>query len=274
MHRTLTRRGLLGMAAAGAVAADQRPQPAIPATDFHAHITAAPTLERLFEIARSRGVRLGVVEHAGDPRQHSYRGILANDRDLLAYAAKLEPWPCFKGIQAEGLDWPLCFSKEALARLDYVLTDALTFVDSDGTLVRLWTPAADRFKDKQDFMERYTGFHLKVMEAGPANILANPLFLPQQFQVEADALWTQERMQRIIRAAVKHGVALEINSRYRLPGLTFLRMAKAAGAKFSFGSNSLGEGVGDVGYGQEMAKQLRLTARDLFRPETAAAARI
>jgi histidinol phosphatase-like PHP family hydrolase len=210
------------------------------------------------------------VEHAGDPRQHRYRGIIANDGDLAAYVEKLKPWPCYKGIQAEGLDWPRCFSKQALARLDYVLTDALTLVDADGSLVRLWTPAAAKFKDKQDFMERYTAFHLKVLEAGPPAILANPLFLPEQFQPEADALWTEERMQRIVRAAVRHKVAVEINSRFHLPSLRFLTMAKAAGARFSFGSNMLGDGVGDVRWSCEVAKQLGLTARHLFRPASAA----
>ena len=180
MTQTLSRRGLLGIAAARALPADPRTEFAFPVVDFHAHITAAPTLERLFAIANARGVRFGVVEHAGDARQHRYRGILANDSDLNAYVEKLKPWACYKGIQAEGLDWVRCFSRQALARLDYVLTDALTIVDSDGSLVRLWTPAAAKFKDKQDFMERYTTFHLKVMEAGPAHILANPLFLPDR----------------------------------------------------------------------------------------------
>jgi histidinol phosphatase-like PHP family hydrolase len=266
MTRTLSRRGLLGIAAAGAFAADQRNEFDFPVVDFHAHITAAPTLERLFAIAKTRGVRFGVVEHAGDAKQHRYRGIIANDSDLNAYVEKLNPWPCYKGIQAEGVDWARCFSRQALARLDYVLTDALTLVDSDGSLVRLWTPAAAKFKHKQDFMERYTAFHVKVLEAGPANILANPLFLPEHFQPEADALWTEERMQRIVRAAVKQKVALEINSRFRLPSLKFLKMAKGAGAKFSFGSNILGDGVGDVRWSCEVAKQLGLMARHLFRP--------
>ena len=118
-------------------------------------------------------------------------------------------------------------------------------------------------------MERYTAFHVKVMEAGPAHVLANPLFLPEQFQPEADALWTEERMQRIVRAAVKRKMALEINSRFHLPGLKFLKMAKAAGAKFSFGSNILGDGVGDVRWSCDMARQLGLTARHLFQPASA-----
>ena len=233
--------------------------------DFHAHVDAALTLDELFGIARQRGVKFGVVEHAGNRKDHRYRGLIGDDAEMGRYLERLAGRPCFKGIQAEGLDWMKCFSLKVVASLDYVLTDALTFPEKDGSLVRLWTPAA-RVDDKQDFMERYTAHHLRIMETEPIDILANPLFLPEQIQAEADALWTEARTIRIIRAAVKNHVALEINTRFRLPGLKFLQQAKAAGAKFSFGSNILGPGVGDLSYGREMVKELGLQASDLFVP--------
>jgi hypothetical protein len=264
-NTTLTRRGLLGMAAAGAINPGLPAQAGPEPIDYHAHITAAPTLDELLAISRRRGVKFGVVEHAGNRKDHRYRGLLADDDDLNRYIAKLEGKPCLKGIQAEGLDWMGCFSKAAIARLDYVLTDALTFQEKDGSLVRLWTPAA-RVGDKRDFMERYTAYNVKVIESEPIDILANPLFLPAEIQAEAETLWTAERMQRIVRAAVKHNVAFEINSRFRLPSPKFLKLAKAAGAKFSFGSNILGPAVGELGYGREMVKEIGLTARDLFAP--------
>jgi hypothetical protein len=261
----LTRRGLLGVGAAGLLSTTAPAQTAMELVDFHAHVDALPTLEELFGVARQRGVKFGVVEHAGNPNDHHYRGLIFNDSELDRYLARLAGRPCLKGIQAEGLDWMKCFSPKAVALLDYVLTDALTFPEKDGTLVRLWTPAA-RIVDKQDFMERYTAHHLRVIESEPIDILANPLFLPEQVQAEADSLWTDARTSRIIRAAVRNHVAFEINTRFRLPGLKFLRQAKAAGLKFSFGSNILGAGVGDLSYGREMVKELALQPSDLFLP--------
>ena len=261
----LTRRGWLSMAAAGALAPSVRAQSAPPMVDFHAHVDAAPTLEQLFGIARERGVKFGVVEHAGNKNDHRYRGLLATDDDLDRYRARLAGQPCFIGIQAEGLDWMKCFSRAAVARLDYVLTDALTFPEKDGSLVRLWTPAA-KIDDKQDFMERYTAHHLRIIESEPIDILANPFFLPERLQPEAESLWTDARTGRILRAAVQNHVAFEINTRFRLPGLQFLRQAKAAGAKFSFGSNILGPGVGDLSYGCEVIKELGLQQSDFFTP--------
>ena len=269
MHKTLlTRRRLLGAAAAGALSSAVQAQSTLAMVDFHAHIDAAPTLEQLFEIARQRGVKFGVVEHAGNPNDHHYRGLIKNDADMDSHLARLAGKPCFKGIQAEGLDWMKFFSARKVAQLDYVLTDALTFPEKDGTLVRLWTPAA-RITDKQDFMERYTAHHLKILETEPIDILANPLYLPEALQPDADSLWTEARTTRIIRAAVKNHVAFEINNRFRLPGVKFLRQAKAAGAKFSFGSNVLGPGVGDLSYGREMIKELALQPSHLFVPAPA-----
>lgn len=266
--KTLTRRGLLGIAAAGAIASGLRAQAGPAMIDYHAHITAAPSLEDLLAVSRRRGVKFGVVEHAGNRKDHHYHGMLAGDSDLERYIATLAGKPCLKGIQAEGLDWMHCFSKAAIARLDYVLTDALTFQETDGSLVRLWIPMAP-ITDTQDFMERYTAYNVKVIASEPIDILANPLFLPAQIQAEAETLWTDSRMQRIIRAGVKHRVAFEINSRFRLPSAKFLKLAKAAGAKFSFGSNLLGPDVGELGYCQEMVKEVGLTARDLFTPAPA-----
>jgi len=261
----LSRRSLIGIAAAGALSTHVRAQAEPELIDFHAHVDAVGALDDLLTISKERGVKFGVVEHAGNRKDHRYRGLLANDDDLNRYLERFTGKPCLKGLQAEGLDWMQCFSQQALARMDYILTDALTFPEKNGGLVRLWTPAA-KIDDKQDFMERYTDHNVKVIESEPIDILANPLFIPAQIQPEADWLWTDARTARIIHAAVKHNVAFEINTRFRLPGLKFLRQAKAAGAKFSFGSNILGPGVGDLSYGREMVKELGLKRSDLFAP--------
>ncbi len=70
-------------------------------------------------------------------------------------------------------------------------------------------------------------------------------------------------------AAVKHGVALEINSLYLIPRLPLLRMAKEAGVKFSFGSNIRGPNVGKSDYWVEAINALGLTRKDWFTPAPA-----
>jgi len=253
----LTRRHFLGCAAAAAAGE-------LPLVDYHAHLDEIVTLDKALEISRARGVKFGIVEHGGKT-VHRYRGLLSSDDDLKRYLAKLDGKPVYKGIQAEGLDWMECFSKPMIARLDYVLTDALTFPEKDGRLVRLWTSEA-KVDDAQDFMDRYVRFHVQIVATEPIDILANPTFLPAPIERDYETLWTRERMRAIIDAARKHSVAIEINSRYRLPRLAFLKMARQAGAKFSFGSNIHGTDVGRLDYCVEMAKELGLRPDDLFTP--------
>lgn len=230
-----------------------------PLIDFHAHIEGDFTLEKALQLAKQRGVKLGVAEHGGCGQ------AMGSDGALKRYIERLAGQPVYKGMQAEGLDWMRCFSKEVVAQLDFVLADALTFPEKDGRLVRLWFPEV-RIEDKQDFMDRYVDFNVRVISSEPIDIFANPTFLPSCIANEYDALWTKERMQKVIDAAVKYGVAIEINSRYNIPSSAFIRLAKHAGAKFSFGSNAHGEDIGKLEYGLDMAKGCGLTRQDMFLP--------
>ena len=141
---------------------------------------------RLRRSAQVPWFRFSALAIAALPRSDSQRQRVGPLPGAVCRPACLEGHP---GRRA-GLDEVL--QSKAVALLDYVLTDALTFPEKDGSLVRLWTPAA-KIVDKQDFMERYTAHHLRIIESEPIDILANPLFLPEQIQAEADSLWTGAR---------------------------------------------------------------------------------
>ncbi len=261
MRNVIPRRTFLGSFAAGGVAvagalaisesllANEQTGgvPAdIPPVDYHVHCDKPMTLEKLLEISRRKGVKFGIVEHAGT-RENKYPRLLSSDADLNGYLAELEGKPVYRGIQAEYRDWMTCFSKAMLARLDFILTDAMTFRGKDGRPVRLWDQKFT-VQDPQDFMDRYVDYHVEILSREPIDILANPTYLPAAIVKQYDALWTPRRVQKIIDAAVKYGVAIEISSSYCLPKLPFLKLAKLAGAKFSFGSNIRGPEVGKLDY--------------------------
>lgn len=279
MRSRICRRAFLGgiaasgLAAAGSVAISEAllaneqggGVPAdIPRVDYHVHCDKPMTLDKLVEISRRKGVKFGIVEHAGT-RENKYPRVLSNDAEMAAYLAELEGKPVYRGIQAEYRDWMTCFSKAMLARLDFILTDAMTFRDKDGKPVRLWDQKFT-VDDPQDFMDRYVDYHVEILSREPIDILANPTYLPKAIVQQYDALWTTARVQKIIDAAVKYGVAIEISSSYLLPKLPFLKLAKQAGAKFSFGSNIRGPEVGKLDYCLEMVKTLGLTRADIFTP--------
>jgi histidinol phosphatase-like PHP family hydrolase len=86
--------------------------------------------------------------------------------------------------------------------------------------------------------------------------------------MEYDMLWTDERMQRVIEAAVKNGIAIEINNRRRIPSAAFIKAAKAAGAKFSFGTNNAEASLGRLEYPIQMVRACGIAWQDVFVPKT------
>jgi histidinol phosphatase-like PHP family hydrolase len=250
-----------GRAAAEEVTKVQTEGLDFPVIDYHVHLDGFG-IDKIAEIMKARGIQFGIVEHAGT-KENKYPVVLGNDDDLARYAAMLDGKGVLKGLQAECYDWMTVFSKEAIAKLDYVLSDAMTFVEKDGSRVELWKAEKVKITDKQDFMERYTDFTVRKAKE-PIDIIACATFLPAVLADEHDVLWTEERMKRIVDTAVKNGVAIEIAAWAKLPRPAFLKLAKAAGAKFSFASNGRGTNAGKLDYSLQMAKELGLKAADMF----------
>ncbi|HNR36328.1 MAG TPA: hypothetical protein PKO36_14190 [Candidatus Hydrogenedentes bacterium] len=264
----MTRRGFLASTAAGMTGLAMGRAGAagedLPWLDLHVHLDNS-TLEAVLGLSRERNVKFGIVEHAGT-KENVYPVVLGNDEELKAWIAALEGWPVYKGVQAEWIDWTGCFSKDVLARLDFVLTDAMTMPGKDGRRRKLWEADAAELGDAESFMDRYVDWHVRVLESGPVNILANVSWLPEAFKGDHDRLWTERRVRRIAEAAVKRGAAIEISGGMKLPKRPFLQIAKAAGAKFSFGTNGRYPNMGKIDYCLETAQALGLTSADIFVP--------
>src|SRR5664279_6128996 len=129
MTMTISRRRFLSRAATASVAAafssplassrapaQRSSEPDLRAVDFHVHLDNS-TLDKALELSRERGIKFGIVEHAGT-KENQYPTLLSNDEDMRRYLAELEGQPVFKGIQAEWMDWMNCFSRQTLAQLD------------------------------------------------------------------------------------------------------------------------------------------------------------
>ena len=239
----------------------------LPLVDFHVHLDNS-TIDKVLALPHVASVKLGIVEHAGT-RENQYPVVLSSDTDLKAHLANLEGRPVYRGVQAEWTDWMGCFSKAVLGQLDYVLTDAMTMPGRKGERVKLWLPEAAEamgLDQPEHFMDRYVDWHVQTMASEPIDILANTTWLPSALETSWDALWTPARMHKVVAAAIQYGIALEISSSYKLPKLPFLRVAKEAGVKFSFGSNGRYPNMGKLDYSRQMARELGLQPGDLFSP--------
>lgn len=235
--------------------------------DFHVHLDNS-TIGQVLELSVERGVKFGVVEHAGT-KENQYPVVLSNDAELERWLAGLAGRPVYRGVQAEWSDWWHGFSPAMLARLDFVLTDVMTFPGKDGRRVKLWekdVEARVEMSDREAFMERFVDWHVEIIRRQPIDILANFSWLPKPLADEYDRFWTRARMGRVVGALAEERVAMEISSCYSLPKRPFLEMARAAGVKFSFGSNGRYPKMGLLDYSLQTARDLGLTKADLFTP--------
>ncbi len=257
----------LAAPAVGGEKAKEKERVDLPLVDWHVHLDGS-TIDKVAALGRERGVTFGVVEHAGT-KENKYPVVLSNDEELGRYLAMLEGKGVYRGVQAEWLDWATCFSTKALARLDYVLMDAMTYPGKDGQRVKLWEKGVEErveMGDKQAFMDRFVAFHVGLIEKQPIDILGNVSWLPGPLAGDFEAFWTEQRIGRVVEAAAKEKVAIEISSGFRLPTLRFLKHAKAAGVKFAFGTNGRYPNMGRLDYSLQMAKEFGLTKADLFTP--------
>ena len=105
--------------------------------------------------------------------------------------------------------------------------------------------------------------------AGPAGLAAahQATYLPESLHARYAELWTPERMDRVIQAANRNHVAIEINAHFQVPSVAFLKRAKAAGARFTLGSNQHVHGIGIIDYPLQAAREAGLTADDIFVPK-------
>jgi histidinol phosphatase-like PHP family hydrolase len=276
MDNGISRRGFLGGAAAlcaasvfsgGNEARAEASAPTaplgFPLVDLHVHLDNS-SIEQVLPLSQERGVKFGIVEHAGT-KENVYPTVLSNDAELGAYIANLEGKPVYKGVQAEWTDWMGCFSKEALARLDYVLTDTMTVPGKNGKRQKMWEAGFEP-GDPEHFMDQYVDWHLEIISKEPIDLLANVSWLPKELAGGYEQLWTEARVGKVVEAALKYEVAMEISASFELPKLSFLRVAKAAGLKFTLGSNGRYPNMGKLEYAIETAKALGLTASDMFTP--------
>jgi histidinol phosphatase-like PHP family hydrolase len=138
-----------------------------------------------------------------------------------------------------------------------------------GETLRIWN--FDTYiDDPQKFMEIYMAHSLEVINnQEPLNIFGWPLFLPVCIARDYYALWTDERMQKIIGALKKKKLAVEINDMAHTPHEKFILMAKEQGLKFTFGSHSRNHLAGRLDYCKYIAKKCNLKRDDFFIPKRA-----
>ncbi|SPF37120.1 conserved exported hypothetical protein [Candidatus Sulfopaludibacter sp. SbA4] len=234
----------------------------IPMVDFHVHLKGGLTLEQALAKSRRDGIQYGIAVNCG-------KGFpIDSDEGVRQFADSMKGQPIFVAMQAEGREWTQVVSRRAAALFDYIFTDSMTWSDNHGKRMRLWMPdEVGTIADPQEFMDTLVERTVGILEHEPIDIYANPTYLPDALAKDYERLWTDTRRKKVIDAAVKNGVAMELNNRYQIPSPSFVKMAQAAGCKFTFGSNNTGpDDLRRSEYGLRMIDECKLVWQDFFVP--------
>lgn len=239
-------------------------QNGFPVIDFHGHLKGGLTMAQACEYGRNHGFNYGIAANCG------LNFPVTDDSSLYAYYNEISEEPVFKAMQCEGREWVTLFSAEPVSLFDYIFSDAMTFTDHRGRRMRLWMPNEVVVESEEQFMNMLVEKTVSIISKEPIDIYVNPTFLPFELSEKYDSLWTPERMDQVVSALVEHDVALEINARYRLPGIAFIKRARDAGVKFTFGTNNGGANdLGRLEYCLEVIEEAGISPDDMFLPKPA-----
>jgi hypothetical protein len=235
----------------------------IPLADLHVHLKGGLTMEDALANARRYGFSYGFAVNCGKEM------TLETNEEVRKYLDNYrQPSQTWHAMQAEGREWMKLFSPEVVSRFDYVFTDAMTWTNDQGRRMRLWIPEEVEVGDPQVFMDQLVERIVGIVENEPIDIYVNPTYLPDTINAMYDELWTEERMNRVIRALAEKQVALEINNRRMIPSPAFIKRAKKAGVKFTFGTNNAGaDDLGRMEYAIRMIKECDLKPGDIWLPD-------
>lgn len=232
-----------------------------PLTDLHVHCKGGFTLDDAVVKSKKEGIKYGVVTNVG------VGFPVHTDGQIDSVINSLKNYPMFLfGMQAEGREWLDNFSKASYSRFDYVFTDAMTFTDAKGRRNRIWLKEETWIDNEEEFMNYLVNTIVKIVSTEPINMYVNSTYLPAQMADRYDSFWTTERMDRVIKAAKDHNIAIEINNRFKIPSAAFITRAKNAGIKFTVGTNNMDANFGGAEYAIEMINKCHLTQADFYQP--------
>lgn len=233
-----------------------------PIYDLHTHRSAQQNAQQMVEKAKENGIRMfGIMENVAEY-------AIKNDDDLRTFINDMKDYPCYIGLQPMEIGWSKNLSKDLIDKVDYVIMDPQTIRNSNkyGDLAEVWEHDC-YISDAEEFMKINMKHYLDVINnPEPLNIFGWPLYLPPAIARDYNKHWTKERMEQIIDAVLERKIALEINDLTRTPHPEFILMAKKAGVKFTFGSDTRDHRTFRLDYCKYVASLCGLTEDDFYIP--------
>jgi histidinol phosphatase-like PHP family hydrolase len=244
--------------------------------DWHCHSTWSDgqgTLAGLSRRAAARGVRLGISDHVlRDNRR------LRTQEQLDAYGQAVRERGLFSGVELSvgDLAWDV-----DLGAFDYVIGSLHTVSLPAGTVsaVRYLNWRAGIYPsyspspvsvDRRVYFDTWLANLEATARRWPLTILGHFSLLPEHANAAGSFDLSQEPepdatagawLDEIIALCRRFRIAVELNSKSRVPSPGFVRRALELGAAFSLGSDAHQvRRAGDVSYGRDLVRRLGIPA--------------
>lgn len=202
------------------------------------------------------GINIGLVMEAETLQPGREAQALA---DHVRSYGKL---PVFLGISKSGTTSLEHIPVQTLATFDYVIGDLTRFENNAGQNVDI---IKEMNIDEADmFMDDYVKAITTALDKGDLDIWSMATILPRSLSGDYDKLWTAARMTKVIEAAKRNGVAIEVNNSKRVPSITFLKHAKEKGCLFTTGGLYKEHKISQPDYFYEVIDQCKLDYRDIY----------
>jgi histidinol phosphatase-like PHP family hydrolase len=225
----------------------------IPLTDYHIHIRGGMTPEKALDWAKKTGIRSGVLEN------HGKGWTLSDNAKLKVFIEDAQRFPeLLIGIQVNDRDWFKTIEPALLAKLDFILADTMIMEGQ-----KLWNESEYEITDENVWLEQYFKHCMTVVNE-PITILANPTYLPNKIKHRYDDFWTEDRMGKLIDAAVKNKVALEIQSGTEFPNKKFIELALKKEAKITIGRNNMDDKPNELKRSLDWLEELGVKAENML----------
>ena len=218
----------------------------VPMVDYQVYLRSGMGLDEALRKSRKDGIQYGIAVSST---------TLKDDAGAESWLRSLAGRPVFLALHAGDGEWMRTVSRKGAQRFDYIVADNRGWVNSR------------RVTNRDEFMDSLIDRTVQRVATEPIDIYSSLTYLPAALRSNADELWTEARMTKLIDALAKNQVAVELNTREKLPSRAFVERAKEAGCKFGFGTaNQTAGELQRCEYGLQILESCRLDWHNFFAP--------
>jgi histidinol phosphatase-like PHP family hydrolase len=235
--------------------------------DCHAHSTfsdGALTVGEVVDRAAALGVRPSIADHIS-------RDVSRSLTDVEQVAAYLDALDQYDVLRAGEFCFHDLLWRElpdaVVRRFSHRLGSLHAITLSDGTRVHAFARRVPEGITIEHYMDAHTETLERFAREMPVDILAHPTLVAIPFRnADVDALWSEEREERVVDALFEGDIAFEISSRYP-PHERIVRRAVERGVRISLGSDGhTRDQVANIGRPLALARALGVADAELYDP--------